>query len=179
MSCVEDGLDHDCSPFTFGDSVDDCQIPLIYKEDVDGPIPGAPGCNPNTTVNPAPLLEPCPLGTYGGAGTPASSILSSTYAVLSSSSASGTLIPPMSPVSYDSDSTTEATATAAATTISSSSSTLVDATSASVTAAATSTNNNEVGRLGWHTRTHWVYTIVTKYVEAPAMPTKRAIEFAA
>ena len=178
MSCVEDGLDHNCSPFTFGGSVDDCHIPLIYKEDVDGPIPGAPGCNPNTTVDPAPLLEPCPLGTYGGPGT---LVPSSTHPATSSSLDSTRTIPTVSPIDYSSTSATEAPAT---TTISSaSSSTLAseDPSSVSTSAAVTLTTSIGEGQVGLytHTHTHWVHTVVTKYVEARAEPTRRAVRFAA
>ncbi|KAL9095119.1 MAG: hypothetical protein Q9165_002722 [Trypethelium subeluteriae] len=161
MSCVEDGLGPECSPFTLGGSVDNCTIPLLYNEDVDGPIAGAPGCNPNTTVNPAPPLQPCPLGTYGGTDTPVSSDASDSSVSTAALASSNTIVAPASTVGLSSDSAAQATYTTASSSATSSTSPLADSSSAAK-----------------YTHTHWVHTVVTKYVDARAEPTRRAVEFA-
>ncbi|KAG9603114.1 hypothetical protein KCV01_g6959, partial [Aureobasidium melanogenum] len=58
----------DCSGVTFDSSMNwaQCTTTNQYPEDLDGPLAALPGCNPITTVNPAPQCKPCAAGVVGG-----------------------------------------------------------------------------------------------------------------
>lgn len=50
-------------------NVAQCTATNPYPEDLDGPLPALPGCNPITTTNPAAHCKACPAGVVGGACT--------------------------------------------------------------------------------------------------------------
>ncbi|THW52110.1 hypothetical protein D6D17_06542 [Aureobasidium pullulans] len=58
----------DCSGVTFDSSMNwaQCTTTNNFSEDLDGPLSALPGCNPITTVNPAPQCKACAAGVVGG-----------------------------------------------------------------------------------------------------------------
>lgn len=58
----------DCSGVTFDTSMNwaQCTTTNSFPEDLDGPLAALPGCNPITTVNPAPQCKACAAGVVGG-----------------------------------------------------------------------------------------------------------------
>lgn len=58
----------DCSGVTFDTSMNwaQCTTTNNFPEDLDGPLAALPGCNPITTVNPAPQCKACAAGVVGG-----------------------------------------------------------------------------------------------------------------
>ncbi|KAI9695381.1 MAG: hypothetical protein M1820_008676 [Bogoriella megaspora] len=183
---TQDGLPENCPHITLGDLTDNCNLneTIVYEEDVIGPMDFVPGCNPNTTANPAPNYQVCPLGTSSGTGTlvGGSSNGSSESTDPSSSSSATTSVSSAKAEVASSSATFSASATAADLSTSTTLVSLVKSAESSTTTSTPETSapsSSHARHSGWHRHSYGVTSVVTQTLEARSIPTKLAVGFAA